>query len=166
MLKSDNGSPFTGGAMPDLLAARRVEHLLSPPYWPRYNGAIEAGIGALKDRTAARAGRAARPGYWTWDDTAGAVAEAAEQAHLRGPAGPTPAVVWAARAPILAAERDAFAAARPRANRLRPTGRGSMVRARDGPPGHPPALEERGYLQYRRRRILPPITGPQAARNV
>ena len=50
VLKSDNGSHFTGGNFPDLLAAHRVEHLLSPPYWPRYNGAVEAGIHALKDR--------------------------------------------------------------------------------------------------------------------
>lgn len=165
VLKSDNGSHFTGGAMPDLLAAHRVAHLLSPPYWPRYNGAIEAGIHALKDRTAARAARAGHPGFWTWDDTAGAVVEAAEQAHLRGPAGPNPAAVWSARAPIPAAERDAFAACvRQQLTCGQPVGKvwsGPEVARR----AIRLALEERGYLQYRRRRILPPITGRMAASN-
>ena len=165
MLKSDNGSHFAGGAVAELLAAHRVEHLLSPPYWPRYNGAIEAGIHALKDRAAAGAARAGRPGSWTWDDTAGALAEATAFARPRGPTGPSPAASWAARAAIPSAERAAF---------------GACVR-QPFTCGHPAgevwsgpemarsairhALEECGYLQYRRRRILPPITGRNAASN-
>jgi transposase InsO family protein len=163
VLKSDNGSHFTGGAVPDLLAAHWVEHLLSPPYWPRYNGAVEAGIHALKDRTAARAARAGHPGFWTQDDTAGALAETAELARPHGPAGPSPAAAWTARVPIPAAERDAFAAR---------VGHQSTCGLPVGEVWSGPevaraairhALEERGYLQYRRRRILPPITGRNAA---
>jgi transposase InsO family protein len=165
VLKSDNGSHFTGGAVPDLLAAHRVEHLLSPPYWPRYNGAIEAGIHALKDRTAARAARAGHPGFWTWDDIAAAVEEAAVLSRPRGTAGASPAAAWQARPPIAADERDAFAAAVAAQIACgRPDGavwsQPEMARA-----AIRHALEECGYLKYRRRQILPPITGHKAASN-
>jgi transposase InsO family protein len=165
VLKTDNGSPFTGGAVDELLVAHHVEHLLSPPYWPRYNGSIEAGIGALKDRTAARAARAGHPDYWTLDDTAAALDDAAHLARPHGPTGPSPAAVWQARSPIVAAARAAFGSAV--AARIacgRPTGAvwsepevaRRAIRL---------TLEERGYLQYRRRQILPPITGRDAASN-
>src|SRR5262249_30852943 len=161
--KTDNGSTFTGTEVAELLAAHRVAHLLSPPYWPRYNGAIEAGIHALKDRTAARAARAGHPGDWTSDDLAGALAEAAELARPRGPAAPSPAAAWQARPPISADERAAFAA-----TVAAQIGCGRPVPAVWSQPEvarrairH--ALEECGYLQYRRRLILPPITGPKAA---
>ena len=163
VLKSDNGSHFAGGAVPRLLAAHRVEHLLSPPYWPRYNGAIEAGIHGLKDRTAARAARAGHPVSWTWDDPAGALVEATTLARPQGPAGPSPAAAWAARPPIGSAERDAFAASvRQQITCDQPVGEvwsGPEVARR----AIRRALEERGYLQYRRRRILPPITGRNEA---
>jgi transposase InsO family protein len=45
VLKSDNGGHFICPDIQDLLTGHGVESLLSPPYWPRYNGAIEAGIG-------------------------------------------------------------------------------------------------------------------------
>lgn len=165
VLKSDNGSHFTGGHVPDLLAAHGVAHLLSPPYWPRYNGAIEAGIGALKDRTAARAARAGHAGYWTWDDTAGALREAADLARPHGPTGPSPNAVWHARPPIATDERAVFTAT--------VRGQNACGAVADGVWSEPEvarrairlALEERGYLQYRRRRILPPITGQSAANN-
>jgi len=166
VLKTDNGSHFTGGAVTALLAAHGVEHLLSPPYWPRYNGAIEAGIHSLKDRTAARAARAGHPGSWTWDDTAGALVEAAEQPRPHGPAGPNPAAVWAARAAIPTAERDAFGAYVREQIACGPPAEGVWSEREVARRAIRHALEERGYLQYRRRRILPPITGPTAASNV
>ncbi len=89
VLKCDNGSAFTGTAVRELLAAHGVELLVSPPYWPRYNGSVEAGIGSLKDRTEAHAGRLGHAGYWTWDDTAAALAEANTLARP-GRARPTP----------------------------------------------------------------------------
>lgn len=159
VLKSDNGSHFTGGEVPALLAAHRVEHLLSPPY---YNGAIEAGIGALKDRTAARAGH---PEHWTWEDTAGARQEAAEPARPQDPDGPSPAAVWPARSPILAEVRALSGAT--------VTAQIACGRGAGGVWSEPEvarrairlALEGRGYLQYLRRRLLPPITGRHAASN-
>src|SRR5262249_41546901 len=44
VVKCDNGSPFTGAAVEELLAEHGVVALFSPPYWPRYNGSVEAGI--------------------------------------------------------------------------------------------------------------------------
>jgi transposase InsO family protein len=166
VLKSDNGSHFTGGGVVELLAAQRVAHLLSPPHWPRYNGAIEAGIGALKDRTAARAARAGHPGFWTPDDTAGARAEGAVLARPRGPAGPSPMAGWQARSPILADERATFGATV--ASQIACGRRAGAVWSQPEMARRAirHALEECGYLQYRRRRILPPNTGPKAASNM
>ena len=165
VLKSDNGSHFTGGAVGDLLAAHRVEHLLSPPHWPRYNGAIEAGIGALKDRTDARAARGGRPGCWTWDDTAGALQEAATLARPHGLTGPSPAALWQARTPIVATERAAFTAVVARQIACEPATDGVWSEREMARTAIRHALEECGYLQYRRRSILPPITGQKAASN-
>jgi transposase InsO family protein len=164
-LKSDNGSHFTGGDFPALLAAHQVEHLLSPPYWPRYNGAIEAGIHGLKDRTAARAARAGHPGYWTWDDAAGARVEAAELARPHGSTGPSPAAYWHARTPIPADERAAFAAAVQRQIACETPANGVWSEREMAREAIRLTLEERGYLQYRRRRILPPISGQKVANN-
>lgn len=170
VLKSDNGPPFTGGAVRELLASHGVVGLYSPPYWPRYNGAIEAGIGALKDRTAARAARAGHAGAWTWDDLAGARAEANAQTRpwVEGHASPDQA--WSAREPITAEERAAFGAtvASARAARAREVGtcgdgaaevlsEASVARS-----AIELALVERGYLQYRRRSIPPPIKRQKA----
>jgi len=165
VLKSDNGSHFTGGPFRALLAGHRVEHLLSPPHWPRYNGAVEAGIHALKDRTAARAARSGHPGQWTIDDLAGALAEAAELPRPADPRGSNPAQLWRSRTPIAAPERSAFQFVVAREN--------ACGRSADGVSSTPEmaraairhALEECGYLVYRGRRLLPPITGRKAASN-
>jgi transposase InsO family protein len=47
-LKRDNGSPFNHHAVDDLLARFRVLPLNNPPYWPRYNGAMEKSIRDFK----------------------------------------------------------------------------------------------------------------------
>ena len=47
-LKRDNGSPFNHQLVDDLLARYRVLPLNNPPYFPRYNGAMERGISELK----------------------------------------------------------------------------------------------------------------------
>ena len=52
VLKSHNGSSFIADEMRRSLDGWRVRPLFSPPYTPEYNGAIEAGNGALKTRTA------------------------------------------------------------------------------------------------------------------
>ena len=108
VLKTDNGSPFGDDATLALLDSAGVIPLFSPPYWPRYNGAIEAGIGSLKTRTEDHASRHGHPGHWTWDDVAAAQDQANATARPKGPSGPTPADAWSARRPIDADERVSF----------------------------------------------------------
>jgi hypothetical protein len=66
-----------------------VHPLFSPPDMPEYNGAIEAGNGALKTRTHDEAARRGRTGHWTADDTEAARHMANELTYPRGPFGPT-----------------------------------------------------------------------------
>jgi transposase InsO family protein len=108
VVKMDNGSPFVAAATQALLALWRVVPLFSPPGLPAYNGAIEAGIGALKARTHAQAACHGHPEVWTAADREAARATANELARPRGARGPTPAQRWSQRRPIGAAERAAF----------------------------------------------------------
>jgi transposase InsO family protein len=165
VLKCDNGAPFTGGEVRALLAEHGVIALYSPPYWPRYNGAIEAGIGALKERTAARAARAGRPGTWTDDDLAGARAEANASPRPWRADGASAEELWSAQEPITAEERAAFGAALASAREARAREAGTCADEEAGVGSEASvarsaielALCERGYLHYRRRSILPPI---------
>jgi transposase InsO family protein len=108
VVKSDNGSAFGAPAVATLLRNFGVASLFSPPQTPSYNGAIEAAIGALKDRTEAHAARHGRPGRWTWDDVAAARREANATVRPHGPAGPTPDEAWAARPPLTTDLRRSF----------------------------------------------------------
>jgi transposase InsO family protein len=110
VLKMDNGSPFVAAATRELLAQWQVVPLYSPPRRPQYNGAIEAGIGALKARTHYQAARGGHPGQWTLADTEGAREEANTLGRPWGARGPTPAERWEGRQRVSAAERGAFAA--------------------------------------------------------
>ena len=161
VLKSDNGSPFIAGDTLGLLLAWNVIPLFSPPYWPRYNGAIEAGNGSLKTRTERHAAHSGRATFWTWNDAAAAQAEANATARPKGPTGPTPDELWAARTVITPEERTLFQTS---LNQER-----HEVRVKDGWPTQGPlndkdarsvdrqairrALEKHGYLLYARRRI-------------
>jgi transposase InsO family protein len=108
LLKTDNGSPFCAEAMLAYLLRFEVLPLFSPPYWPRYNGAIEAGIGSLKTRTEDHAKRHGRPAWWTCDDVEAARLEANATARPKGPEGPTPDELWDARVLLSADERTLF----------------------------------------------------------
>jgi transposase InsO family protein len=108
VLKSDNGFAFAAQLTRALLHQAGVVMLFSPPYWPRYNGAIEAGIGSLKTRTDYHAARHDRPDHWTCDDVAAAQAEANATARPHGPTGPTPDQAWANRRRLTAADRALF----------------------------------------------------------
>jgi hypothetical protein len=48
LLKRDNGSPFNHYLVDEVMARNGVLPLNSPPYFPRYNGAMERGISELK----------------------------------------------------------------------------------------------------------------------
>jgi hypothetical protein len=165
VLKSDNGSAFGEASVQALLRSWRVASLFSPPYWPRYNGAVEAGIGSLKGRTEARAARQGRGGIWTWDDAASAMWEANTFARPRGDRGPSPNESWAVRSAITAAERERFTAgvgrhaetANPETascDGVEPDVWSSRGMAREA---IRLALEECEYLSYKRRRIHPPL---------
>jgi hypothetical protein len=132
---------------------------------PRYNGAIEAGIGSLTTRTDQAAARRGYPGDWTYDDTAVARLEANATARPRGVNGPSPDALWAARKPITPQERAAFQRA---VHGIRTTLESEV----DSPSPHAlremkerainrqairRALVEHGYLRCTRRRIYPPI---------
>ena len=165
VLKSDNGSAFTAELTRALLHQPGVVPLFSPPYWPRYNGAAEAGIGSLKSRTQYHAARHDRPAQWTCDDVAAAQAEANATARPHGPTGPTPEQSWAGRRIIRDADRTLF--------------QESVTRHRDNLQAYPPislegpltdqeerardrqaiqrALVEHHYLLFSRRRIPLPF---------
>jgi hypothetical protein len=165
VVKSDNGSAFGDTRAQALCDHFGVRNLFSPPAWPKYNGAIEAGIGSLTTRTDQAAARRGHPEAWTYDDVAVARLEANATARPRGLGGPCPDALWAARTPITPAERQAFH------QTVRWT-RTAIELELDGPPALPwtemkeralnrqaisRALVEHGYLRYTRRRIYPPI---------
>jgi hypothetical protein len=91
-----------------IIGAGVITPLFSPPYYPRYNGAIEAGIGSLKTRTQAHASCHGHPAYWTLDDVAAAHDDANHNARPRGPNGPSPNDLWQQRSPITPEERQRF----------------------------------------------------------
>lgn len=171
VVKSDNGSAFGDERVQALCERFGVGNLFSPPRWPQYNGAIEAGIGSLTMRTDHAAARRGHPAEWTYDDVAVARLEANATARPRGRYGPCPDELWAARTPVTPAERQAFQ------QTVRWT-RTAIELALDCPPALPrPQMEERalnrqaisralvehGYLRYTRRRIYPPIRGRKTA---
>ena len=170
VVKSDNGSAFGAPAVATLLRNFGVVGLFSPPHTPSYNGAIEAGIGALKDRTEAHAARHGRPGHWTWDDVAAARMEANATARPHGPAGPTPDEAWAARPSLTTDQRRSFrrSVEGHRDNALREwqelhTASRSVLseRAVDRVAIRR-ALVEHGVLLFTRRSIPPPIPRQKA----
>jgi transposase InsO family protein len=109
VLKSDNGSAFIAHETQRLLDRWRVWPLRSPPEWPEYNGACEAGIGSMKTRTHHEASRCGRPGAWTCEDVEAARLQANETARPRGLYGPTPEEAWRQRKAISAKDRTVFA---------------------------------------------------------
>jgi hypothetical protein len=94
------------------MATRRVLEqwgvlpLVSPPYLPRFNGAVEAGAGHCKTRTHIIAARMLRPGRWTADDVEGARIQANRTLRPWGIDGPTPEERWKNRKNITTGERD------------------------------------------------------------
>jgi hypothetical protein len=166
VLKADNGSPFRAEVVAEMLQEEEVTVLYSPPYTPRYNGAIEAGIGALKTRVHEESARQGRPGAWTCADIEAAREEANRFSYPRGVGGPTPAEGWQGRLPISDKERREFIEAvktelakRERegydareGGEQRPTDQATRQREAISA-----ALVAQGYLSYTRRRIPLPI---------
>ena len=165
VLKMDNGSAFIAEATRELLTPWGVIPLFSPPYCPRYNGAIEAGIGSLKTRTQHQADRHGVPAHWSFDNVAAARLEANATSRPHGDRGPTADDLWQARTRITPEERDRFQAALGRRRREARQEAGRSDFEELSPREHRSldrnairrTLVELGYLLFRRRRIPLPI---------
>ena len=107
VLKADNGPPFRAHQTKAFLAEAGVHFLFSPPYWPGYNGAIEASIGSLKTRTEQHAAGQGHAGLWTWADL-DAARHQANTSRPRRLHGQTPAQAWARRTAVTTVERVRF----------------------------------------------------------
>ena len=164
VLKSDN--EFDAEPIAEVLARNRVCHLLSPPEFPRYNGAIEAGIGCLKTRIFYEAARHDRPMRWTCDDLEAGLLQSNELSRPNGHLEPNPDERWAGRVPIQEEERAAFQAAvqKREADALKRLGflPGIELSRRDRHAVRRLALalalvDRRAIFQVRRRRFTPPF---------
>jgi hypothetical protein len=111
VLKSDNGSAFIAKETQRLLDNWRIWHLRSPPEWPEYNGAFEAGIGSMKTRTHHESSRGGHSGEWTCDDVEAARLQANQTGRPMGLHGPTPQEAWDRRIRVTLRQRRSFAAA-------------------------------------------------------
>lgn len=106
VLKSDGG--FEGEEVVKVLQENRVLHLLSPYYYPKYNGSIEAGIGSLQVRAHHEAARHEHPGEWSCDDVEAARLQANEWARPWGYKAESPLEAWMQRAPLTELDRMAL----------------------------------------------------------
>jgi len=107
-IKADCG-PWGKAAVTDVfLADWGVTKFLSPPHYPPYNGAAEAGIGSGKTRTGEHARRRSNSEEWTCEDCYAALQEANTVNRPRRLGGLTPQDVWDARPPITQADRLSF----------------------------------------------------------
>lgn len=107
VLKTDNGSEFMAGVFQRMLEQHKVVHLLSPTYYPPYNGAIEAGIGSLKVHALAEAMKRGTV-HMTCNDIEAGRLIANETSRPRGPKGPSPDEMWRQRSAIRGQERKRF----------------------------------------------------------
>ena len=165
VLKSDNGSPFIADDFRNLLIRWKVTPLLSPPYWPQYNGAIEAGFSASKTRIYLEAARHGRFDHWLADDVEAARHLANYASRPWGRLAPSPQERWDQRIPPSPEQRIAFVQSQAdhdfkvRAELglalipdLDPKDRATVARESVGR-----ALQGLGYVQVQRRPITPPF---------
>ena len=108
VIKSDNGSPLICQLVRSLLDSWGVTFLLSPPYWPQYNGSCEAGNGSLKIRAHHLAAANDRVDDWSCEDVEGARLQANELACSRRYGGLSPDEIWRDREAVTATERENF----------------------------------------------------------
>ncbi len=159
VMKSDNGSALVAEETREVLAKNEVIQLLSPPGLPQYNGSVESGIGAMKDRTTWKAALQGRHEAWTGEDLESARVEANEMP--RGPGMPSADDQWRARPRITAELRAAFQAAVAREEAQERASRGLGLDAGIDPDVDAEikrvsirrALVAHGILKIRRRRI-------------
>ena len=73
VIKHDNGAAFRSTEVQDLVSQAQVASLPSPPGLPQYNGAVESGMGPLKDYALASARTHGHPDLLTPADLERAV---------------------------------------------------------------------------------------------
>ena len=105
VLKHDNGGHFCNETIDRLLSIRGVVSLVSPKYYPQYNGALEAGNGSIKTFTAHLAASQGHPGWWTCDDVEGAVMLANDLCRTWGRNCPSATRMWKSRIRISEQQR-------------------------------------------------------------
>jgi transposase InsO family protein len=171
VIKTDNGSAFVSEIFQDLLAEHRILQLRSPPYTPKYNGAVETGIGTLKTHAHYASARHDRPGQWTCDDV--------EEARRRGNAYSRPHGAWRStpdeawddrirlgegrRMRFLATYREVYEEEMNRRGVLPLIGPTPREKASIDRYAISKALRRCGYLLIRRRRVTPAIRQRKAA---
>jgi hypothetical protein len=155
VLKTDNGSAFVAEKTEEFLGASGVEHLLSPPLTPRYNGGVESHIRWMTMRTEWQATREGRQDRWTSTDLEAArlVANATRAPKaLDHSAKLTPELRAAFRRSV-AAERSRLFAARGLDPASAPKGLRNQVNRQ----AITRALVAHGILEIRSRRVSLPL---------
>lgn len=163
VLKSDNGSAFSAHATRRLIRRHGVLLLLSPPRRPSYNGACEAGNGALKTYIRAILSVSGGPMRWTSSAVECARLFANDRPRESGDPASTPALRFSARAPVRRELRARFLYLYRRLQGDVRLERNLPLEARLGPRAQAAvdrsairrALETLGILHIERRRIRP-----------
>lgn len=107
VLKVDNGSPFISRDLQAWAARAGTLLLHSPPACPRYNGSIEASIGALTTRAHDVAAAAGHPEWWTSHDVEAARVLANQRTRATN-RQTTVHMAWRTAAHVSAHERRRF----------------------------------------------------------
>jgi transposase InsO family protein len=108
VLKVDNGSPFVSAALAAWAREAGTIVLHSPSACPRYNGSIEASIGAISTRAHHAAAANGHPDYWTTDDVERARTDANLVRRLQHGVATSAGVRWRTATSITRAERRRF----------------------------------------------------------
>ena len=145
-------------------------HLLTPPYYPEYNGAVESGTGVLKTYAFHEAAKDGLSGAWTSDHIEAARLRSNEVTRPHGAKGPSPDEMFDSRKAISADERKTFIetvavyeeeAREVVYSRTRSEAGTEILDARTDAKirreSIARALVALGYLLVRRRRITPPV---------
>jgi hypothetical protein len=166
-ISDDEASNSARQALALLLDRYRVFHLLSPPYTPEYNAAIEAGIGSFQTRTHHEAARHGHEDQWNCDNVEAGLLQANELSRPWGHTANTPDIAWAERSPINPEDRSVLYASvqqfetEERLLRQQPLLEGIPLGPKDQKSSRRVAISRAlvalGFLSFRRRRISLPI---------
>jgi len=171
VIKVDNGGAFRSDRFQALCKKHRILPLYSPPYTPKYNGAVETGMGTLKTHAHYESARHDRPGEWTCDDVEAARLRGNACGRPRGADGPTPDEAWDNGVRFTEADRVHLREVYEKEYKEEAERRGILPLI--GPNGKEKnsidraaissALIKCGFLYVRRRRITPPVSQRKAA---